>query len=71
VPITSVDQAADTPAVLGLRHASVGTSALNTIRSSSGLILPIPPASGRSARSPAQWQGSSHRPSVSQSAARE
>jgi len=27
--------------------------------------------SGRSARSPAQWQGSSHRPPVSQSAARE
>ena len=54
VPITSVDQAADTPAMLGLRHASVCTSALNTIWSSSRLILPIPPASGRPARSPAQ-----------------
>jgi len=54
VPITSVDQATDTPAMLGLRHASVGTSALNTIRSSSRLILPIPPASGRPARSPAR-----------------
>ena len=54
VPITSVDQAADTPAMVGLHHASVGTSALNTIWSSSRLILSIPPASGRSARSPAQ-----------------
>jgi len=53
VPIASVDQAADTPAMLGLRPASVGTSALNTIWSSSRLIPPIPPTSGRPARSPA------------------
>jgi uncharacterized protein len=39
--ITSDDQNPDSPAMLGFRHASVGTSCLNTIKSSSRLILPI------------------------------
>jgi predicted acyl esterase len=43
--ITSDDQAADTPALSGFRHASVGTSSLNTIKSSSRLLLPIFPHS--------------------------
>jgi len=39
--VTSDDQNPDSPAMLGFRHASVGTSCLNTIKSSSRLILPI------------------------------
>jgi uncharacterized protein len=38
--ITSDDQNPVTPAVMNFRHASVGTSSLNTIRSSSRLLLP-------------------------------
>ena len=30
-----------TPAIMNFRHASVGTSSLNTIRSSSRLLLPV------------------------------
>jgi predicted acyl esterase len=41
--ITSDDQNPDTPALMTYRHASVGTSSLNTIMSSSRLLLPIPP----------------------------
>ncbi len=39
--LTSDDQSADTPALLGFRHASIGTSSFNTIFSSSRLLLPI------------------------------
>jgi len=39
--VTSDDQDRDTPAVMGFRHASVGTSTLNTIFSSSRLLLPV------------------------------
>jgi uncharacterized protein len=39
--LTSDDQDPNTPAIMGFRHASVGTSSLNTIRSSSRLLLPI------------------------------
>lgn len=39
--ITSDDQDADVPAMLGFRHASVGTSSVNTIASSSRLLLPV------------------------------
>ena len=39
------DQDDDAPAVLGFRHASVGTSTLNTVSSSSRLVLPIVPGS--------------------------
>jgi hypothetical protein len=38
--LTSDDQNPDTPAIMGFRHATVGTSSLNTIRSSSRLVLP-------------------------------
>jgi uncharacterized protein len=38
--ITSDDQNPDTPALMTYRHASVGTSSLNTIMSSSRLLLP-------------------------------
>ncbi len=41
--LTSDDQNLTTPAVLGFRHASVGTSSLNTIASSSRLLLPVAP----------------------------
>ncbi|GJG86760.1 X-Pro dipeptidyl-peptidase [Gemmatimonadetes bacterium T265] len=41
VLITNDDQHPDAPAMLGFRHASVGTTALNTVRSSSRLILPV------------------------------
>jgi uncharacterized protein len=44
VVLTSDDQNPTTPAVLGFRHASVGTSTLNTIASSSRLLLPVAPA---------------------------
>jgi uncharacterized protein len=39
--LTSDDQDPATPAIMNFRHASVGTSSLNTIRSSSRLLLPI------------------------------
>ncbi len=39
--ITSDDQNHAMPAVLGFRHASVGTSSLNTVMSSSRLVLPV------------------------------
>jgi putative CocE/NonD family hydrolase len=44
--ITSDDQTPDSPTMLGFRHASVGTSSLNTIKSSSRLILTVLTASG-------------------------
>jgi hypothetical protein len=40
-PLTSDDQDPSTPAIMNFRHASVGTSSLNTIRSSSRLLLPV------------------------------
>ena len=39
--LTSDDQNPDTPAIMNFRHASVGTSSLNTVRSSSRLLLPV------------------------------
>jgi len=39
--IASDDQPADAPAIMGFRHAPVGTSSLNTIHSTSRLILPV------------------------------
>jgi uncharacterized protein len=39
--LTSDDQAESKPAPLMFRHASIGTSSLNTILSSSRLLLPI------------------------------
>jgi predicted acyl esterase len=39
--LTSDDQDADKPALLGFRHASIGTSSLNTVLSSSRLLLPV------------------------------
>ncbi|MBY0390918.1 MAG: CocE/NonD family hydrolase [Mycobacterium pseudokansasii] len=39
--LTSDDQDPSVPAMMGFRHASVGTSSLNTIRSSSRLLLPV------------------------------
>ena len=38
--LTSDDQDPTTPAIMSFRHASVGTSSLNTIHSSSRLLLP-------------------------------
>jgi predicted acyl esterase len=39
--LTSDDQGADKPAALEFRHASIGTSSLNTVFSSSTLLLPV------------------------------
>ena len=39
--LTSDDQNPDTPAIMNFRHASVGTSSVNTVRSSSRLVLPV------------------------------
>jgi predicted acyl esterase len=39
--LTSDDQDPTTPAIMSFRHASVGTSSLNTVRSSSRLLLPV------------------------------
>jgi predicted acyl esterase len=39
--LTSDDQDSNTPALLTFRHASVGTSSQNSIRSSSRLMLPV------------------------------
>ena len=41
--LTSDDQDAKFPAMMTFRHASVGTSSLNRIASSSRLVLPTPP----------------------------
>ncbi len=43
--LTTDDQGEDKPAVLMFRHASVGTSSLNTVLSSSRLLLPVVAAS--------------------------
>jgi putative CocE/NonD family hydrolase len=45
--LTSDDQDPDTPAIMGFRHASVGTSSLNTITSRSRLLLPVLAATSR------------------------
>lgn len=39
--LTSDDQNPATPAIMGFRHAAVGTSSRNTVRSSSRLLLPV------------------------------
>jgi uncharacterized protein len=44
--LTTDDQGDDKPALLLFRHASIGTNSLNTILSSSRLMLPILPAAG-------------------------
>ncbi|WP_445169950.1 CocE/NonD family hydrolase [Mycolicibacterium sp. Dal123E01] len=41
VTITSDDQDPDIPAIMNFRHASVGTSSINTVRSASRLVLPV------------------------------
>ena len=41
VVLASDDQDTDVPAMMGFRHASVGTSSLNTVLSSSRLVLPV------------------------------
>jgi len=43
--LTSDDQNQTTPAIMGFRHAIVGTSSLNSIHSSSRLLLPVLPSS--------------------------
>ncbi|MFZ0834630.1 MAG: CocE/NonD family hydrolase [Mycobacterium sp.] len=43
ITLTSDDQDPSTPAIMNFRHASVGTSSLNTVRSSSRLLLPVLP----------------------------
>ena len=42
--LTGDDQNPETPAIMGFRHASVGTSCISTIRSSSRLLLPVLPS---------------------------
>ena len=44
--LTSDDQDPKAPAIMGFRHATVGTSTLNSIRSQSRLLLPVLPAAG-------------------------
>ncbi len=39
--ITGDDQNPETPAIMGFRHASVGTSSINTVHSTSRLLLPV------------------------------
>jgi predicted acyl esterase len=39
--LTSDDQAPSAPAIMSFRHAAVGTSSRNTVRSSSRLLLPV------------------------------
>jgi len=39
--LTSDDQDPSAPAIMNFRHASVGTSSLNTVRSSSRLLIPV------------------------------
>ena len=41
--LTTDDQAEENPALLFFRHASIGTNSLNTILSSSRLLLPVLP----------------------------
>jgi len=41
VSITGDDQDPDATPIMGFRHASVGTSSINTVRSSSRLLLPL------------------------------
>jgi uncharacterized protein len=41
--VTTDDQNADQPALLEFRHASIGTSSLDTVFSSSRLLLPLLP----------------------------
>ena len=41
--LTTDDQNTDKPALLGFRHASVGTSSFNTVFPSSRLLLPVLP----------------------------
>jgi predicted acyl esterase len=41
--LASDDQNPDVPAIMNFRHASVGTSSLNTVRSSSRLVVPVLP----------------------------
>ncbi|TDO17297.1 hypothetical protein EV580_0464 [Mycobacterium sp. BK086] len=41
VTITSDDQDPGTPAIMNFRHASVGASSINTVRSASRLLLPV------------------------------
>jgi predicted acyl esterase len=41
--LTSDDQDPKTPAIMNFRHASVDSSSLNTVRSSSRLLLPLQP----------------------------
>lgn len=43
VVLTSDDQNPETPAIMNFRHASVGTSSINTVFSSSRLLLPVLP----------------------------
>jgi predicted acyl esterase len=40
VTLTSDDQNPASPAIMNFRHASVGTSSLNSVRSTSRLLLP-------------------------------
>jgi uncharacterized protein len=44
--LTTDDQSDEKPALLLFRHASIGTNSLNTVMSSSRLLLPILPAIG-------------------------
>jgi uncharacterized protein len=39
--LTSDDQNPEVPVIMNFRHAPVGTSTINTIRSSSRLLLPV------------------------------
>ena len=41
VVLASDDQDPSTPAIMSFRHAGVGTSSLNTVRSSSRLLIPV------------------------------
>jgi hypothetical protein len=41
--VTNDDQDSNMPAMLTFRHASVGTSCLNIVESSSRLLLPVMP----------------------------
>ena len=45
--LTTDDQGDDKPALLMFRHASIGTSGLNTVLSSSRLLLPVLPRANR------------------------
>ena len=45
--LTSDDQDPEAPAIMGFRHATVGTSTINSIRSGSRLLLPFLPKPAR------------------------